>query len=241
MARILRTVKRAIKLTIILAVFAGAALAVQFYVKRHPEDFPWTELALDQPVGMFTLRKIAKLEQDFDQCQALLDEAGIQYTLLPEQGQASCRRDDNLVLKKSNIAYAPSVLAPSCPVVAALAVWERQIVQAAAQQYFGQGVKSIRHLGVYNCRKIAGGSSWSEHATGNAIDIAGFTLMDGSQITLAGDWSSEGKKAAFLRAVRDGSCDLFATVLSPEYNAAHADHFHLDQAGRGISGYGVCR
>jgi hypothetical protein len=79
---------------------------------------------------------------------------------------------------------------------------------------------------------------WSEHATGNAIDIAGFVLEDGRRISVLGDWDGEDAEARFLRAVRDGACKSFATVLSPDYNAAHADHFHLDQDGRWS---GVCR
>ncbi|MFN3798647.1 MAG: extensin family protein, partial [Sphingobium yanoikuyae] len=51
----------------------------------------------------------------------------------------------------------------------------------------------------------------------------------------------QGKDAAFLRDVRDGACGLFSTVLSPDYNAAHRDHFHLDQAERGATGWRACR
>ena len=32
----------------------------------------------------------------------------------------------------------------------------------------------------------------------------------------------------FLRRIRDEACDVFGTVLSPEYNEAHRDHLHLD-------------
>jgi hypothetical protein len=56
-----------------------------------------------------------------------------------------------------------------------------------------------------------------------------------------GDWEDQDGKAAFLREVRDGACPLFATVLSPDYNAAHRDHFHFDQADRGEWGWRGCR
>ncbi|RYD62636.1 MAG: extensin, partial [Sphingomonadales bacterium] len=93
------------------------------------------------------------------------------------------------------------------------------------------------------CRRMYNreGASWSEHATADAVDIAAFRLADGTRITLIGDWAGEGKKAQFLRAVRDGGCDLFATVLSPDYNEAHRDHFHFDQAERGAMGWRTCR
>jgi hypothetical protein len=99
----------------------------------------------------------------------------------------------------------------------------------------------IEHLGAYNCRRMYGRSSgrWSEHATGNALDVAAFVLADGRRVSLAGNWTGKGAEAAFLRRVRDDACDVFGTVLSPDYNAAHADHFHLDQASRGFGT--VCR
>ena len=56
------------------------------------------------------------------------------------------------------------------------------------------------------------------------------------------DWGgegAEGDEAAFLRRVRDGACGIFGTVLSPDYNEAHRDHLHLDQAARGWGGF--CR
>ena len=82
---------------------------------------------------------------------------------------------------------------------------------------------------------------FSEHATADALDVADFTLADGRSISVLRDWKGEGEDAQFLRAVRDGACDLFATVLSPDYNAAHRDHFHLDQAERGAMGGRACR
>ena len=54
-------------------------------------------------------------------------------------------------------------------------------------------------------------------------------------------FSSTAPRAAFLRAVRDGACRLFATTLSPDYNVAHRDHFHFDQAARGAVGGRLCR
>ena len=99
----------------------------------------------------------------------------------------------------------------------------------------------VDSFGSYACRPIRGGREgrWSEHARGNAIDIAGFRLSGGRRISVAGDWKGDDTEAAFLRDVRDGACRMFATVLSPDYNAAHRDHLHLDQARRGGGGY--CR
>jgi hypothetical protein len=76
--------------------------------------------------------------------------------------------------------------------------------------------------------------------TANAIDVTGFQLTDGRRISVLRDWPRASPEAAFLRDARDGASDLFATVLSPDYNAAHRDHLHLDQADR-PSGWHLCR
>jgi hypothetical protein len=73
------------------------------------------------------------------------------------------------------------------------------------------------------------------------VDILGFRLADGTRVSVLRDWPGEGPKAAFLREARDGACKLFATVLSPDYNRAHADHLHFDQAQSGRVGWGLCR
>lgn len=78
-----------------------------------------------------------------------------------------------------------------------------------------------------------GATPWSEHASGNAVDIAALVLADGTRISVLGDWNGENPdKALFLRQVSDGACRAFATVLGPDYNAAHRNHLHLAMAGR---------
>ena len=134
----------------------------------------------------------------------------------------------------------PNSPAMACSVATSMELWRTKSVEPAARDILGSELARIEHLGVYSCRRLYGRSegAWSEHATGNAIDIAAFVLEDGRRISLLGDWSGEDDEAQFLRAVRDDACDLFATVLSPDYNAAHADHFHFDQDARWS---GVCR
>jgi hypothetical protein len=134
-------------------------------------------------------------------------------------------------------------LVTSCPVAAALHLWEREVLQLAALRHFGSAVTLIDHFGSFSCRRISGSSEgpFSEHATADAVDIAGFRLADGTRISVRRDWDGEGPKAEFLNEVRDGACKLFATVLSPDYNAAHADHLHLDVAARGQMGFRLCR
>ena len=84
-------------------------------------------------------------------------------------------------------------------------------------------------MGSYVCRNVAGSSKRSAHARAEAIDISGFVLEDGRRITVKGDWNAgTSAEKKFLRVVRESACKRFGTVLSPDYNAAHADHLHLE-------------
>ncbi|BBD97040.1 extensin [Sphingobium amiense] len=230
---------------LILAVILFLLLLAFGWLRQRPQDLPWTPLDLSQPVGLFTGRKLAALTQQPASCKALLDSAGVDHVALHPGGSGQCRYSDAVRLRSDRdaIALSPASVAPSCPVAAALKLWEWHVVQPAAQRFYGQPVRGIRHFGSYSCRRLYGRSQgdFSEHATADAIDIAAFVLRDGRRISIVSDWKGQGKDAAFLREVRDGACDLFSTVLSPDYNAAHRDHFHLDQAERGATGWRACR
>lgn len=242
----MRALKQAIWVMILFLLIAGAALVLLTLARSRPQDVPWTPLDLGQPIGAFTGRKLAGLGEDFGQCQALLTRAGVRYDrLAPVTRQDQCGYSNGVRFMPGGartIGFSPA-LGTACPVAAGLALWEWNIVQPEAQKHFGSRVARIEHFGSYSCRRMYGRSSgdWSEHARANAVDIAAFVLADGRRISVLNDWEGEGEKPAFLRAVRDGACRLFATVLSPEYNAAHRDHLHLDQAARGEMGWRACR
>ncbi|GAA4715354.1 extensin-like domain-containing protein [Sphingomonas lutea] len=236
------------RLIVILILFGLGVAAYLFgrdYVRKHPQDVPWTPLRLDDPIGRFTLRKLVALRDDPAQCRALLRQAGSADTAAaPRLGEPNCGYRDGVTLlpAKSEARFAPPNVVTSCPVAAAMLVFERQILQPAAARHLSSRVVEVRHAGSYSCRRLYGQSEgeFSEHATANALDIIGFGLADGTDVSVLRDWAA-GAKGAFLRDVHDGGCDLFATALSPDYNAAHADHLHFDQAERGRSGFSVCR
>ena len=238
---------RILKLLLAVLVLAFLAFLVWGYARNHPEDVPWTELDLTQPVGAFTGRKLAGLGGEGRKCRALLRRAGIRFAAVPPlRAGEDCGHEDAVRLTRGGaltLAYRPGDLATSCPVAAALALWEWHYVQPAALEHLGTSVAAVEHLGSYSCRRIygRGEGAWSEHATANAIDITAFRLANGRRISVLGDWPDHGASGRFLRAVRDGACKLFATTLSPDYNAAHRDHLHLDQAGRGAMGWRGCR
>ncbi|MCW3836460.1 extensin family protein [Sphingomonas canadensis] len=231
-------------LALLLLAFAAYAL-----LRNRPEDLPWTALDLNRPVGLFTARKIAGLGDDPARCRALLERAGVRFdAMAPVEGaQPLCGYADGVRFAGGgtrSIDYLPGAVTVACPVAAALALWEWHVVQPAAQRHFGVRVSAIEHFGSYSCRRIAGGGGegWSQHATADAIDIRAFRLADARRIAVKQEWKGgDGAREAFLREVRDGACGVFGTVLSPDYNAAHADHFHFDTAAAGRFGWRACR
>ncbi len=159
------------------------------------------------------------------------------HRALPDRdGPEGCGLTDAVELA-SDASSLDSRVTAQCGMAAGWLLFERQVLQSAARQHLGQDIRRSLHLGTYVCRRIAGSQSrFSQHATANAIDISGFVLADGTTLTVKRDWPGDGREARFLRAVRDGACTVFNGVLGPDFNAAHADHFHLDNGP-----YRVCR
>lgn len=200
---------------------------------------PFTPLRIADDVNWLTRLKLSRLEQDEPQCLAVLGGSSVAHTPVPDrEAGEGCSFSNAVEVTRSNVAFSRDFTA-TCPLVAALALWERHALLPAARQHLGQDVVRVTHFGTYACRNINHRESGrrSEHAKANAIDIAGFVLADGRRIILKDDWAGrDPRRSGFLRAVRDGACDFFDVVLSPDYNEAHHDHFHFDM-GR----YRACR
>lgn len=226
---------------IVLLILVGVTVTGRAWLADHPQHDPWAPLDLKAPPGWATQNKLAALRDDPAECRAVLERSNVAYTPLDPVGKGACRRDDRTML--SDVPFSPGSPATTCAVAAGTELWLRRSVRPAARDLFGSELARIEHYGSYSCRRLYGASDgpWSEHATANAIDIAAFVLADGRRISLLADWKggeTEETEARFLRQVRDGACEIFATVLSPDYNDAHADHFHFDQASRA---WGACR
>ncbi len=176
-------------------------------------------------------------------CLVNLGRSDANFTPLPDQYfGAGCSalgavrlaalRSDAGLLQFSNLGPV------TCPLASTLSGWARFGVDRAALQIMGAKLVRIETMGSYSCRNVAGTSRRSGHATANAVDISGFVLADGRRITVAEGWNAASPQVrAFLGAVRSSACKRFGTVLSPDYNAAHRDHFHLEVG----SGKPLCR
>ncbi|MCV4341190.1 extensin-like domain-containing protein [Pseudomonas capsici] len=214
-----------------LLLCAAAVIAVwRGWVDVPPQWNPWAPLDVRLEPNLLTPFKLARLKDDPVLCDLALDSSSLRYSRQADSDpSARCPLQNILRIQGGDIALSSSFLA-SCPLAVAYAMFDIHTLQPAAQTVFGQRVARIDHLGSFACRNVynRANSRLSQHATANALDIAGFRLADGQRINLLKDWRDEGDKGRFLKLVRDGACKNFSTVLGPEYNAAHRDHFHLD-------------
>ncbi|SDS89384.1 Uncharacterized conserved protein [Bradyrhizobium canariense] len=131
-------------------------------------------------------------------------------------------------------AFGPVAVKPAatlaCPIVSALDRWLADSVQPAAQRWFGARVVEIKQISAYSCRGMNGNSHAhiSEHAFGNALDIAAFTLADGRRIAVETGWKGMPEEQGFLRDIQAAACQQFTTVLAPGSNVYHYNHIHVD-------------
>ncbi|MBS9403808.1 extensin family protein [Halomonas sp. TRM85114] len=230
------------KFIVLLLIAAAVSAAHQRVWESVPRHWaPWAPLAVDDPLTPVSQWKLRRLADDPRGCLAALDTVPndeFAYTVLDDHAPvAGCPLENVVRVQGSSVDFNASFVA-SCPLALAWVVFERQRLQPAAEAVFGSRLVGVEHYGSYSCRNVYGRASGrlSEHATAEALDVAAFRLADGRRITLLGDWADEGEAGMFLRKARDGACDLFGNVLGPDYNAAHADHFHF-----GMRGFHLCR
>jgi hypothetical protein len=168
----------------------------------------------------------------------------------PQQGepQPQYRGPEQVPLGRERMPVATGAVAVqptatlACPIVSALDTWFASGVQPAAIKWFGMQVAEIRQISAYSCRGMNGqrGAQISEHAFGNALDIAAFTLADGRKISVKDGWRGAPEEQGFLRDVQGSACQHFSTVLAPGSNAYHYDHIHVDLMRR-ASGRVICQ
>lgn len=218
---------------------AGLLLFAAIDRYAPPQDLPWKPLHVSQPLGFATTMKLDRVASDPLTCRSFVDAEGVAFSPVPDRTQdAFCAIENAGRLGPQDLQFRPGSPVVTCGLAAATAIWARQVVQPAAREVLGSDVAAIEHFGAYACRRIYGRPEGrvSQHALAAAVDVAAFRLADGRRITVRGNWDGRGPEADFLRRVRNDGCRLFRAVLSPDYNAAHADHLHLD-----MGPYRLCR
>jgi hypothetical protein len=208
-----------------VAVLAASRAGLVDLPRRYD---PFALPDLDETPHWLTRTQLKLLDLEPENCRIALARAGLNATFRPVKGVGTpCERSSTVVLSVLSKAH----LKPEetrCNIAARLYMWEKHSVQPQAMLILGEPVTEILHFGSFSCRTISGSSYMSEHARANAIDISGFRLKSGKVISVLRDWHGASRESRFLHLVREGACDYFNLTLSPDYNTAHKDHFHLD-------------
>ena len=226
---------------IVIALTLTAAAAFWLFERLPAQYNPFAPLSIDDPPTLVTRYKLRQMANHPQACLALLQQA-------QARGQLNFRKSPDTsgdcplthvvrVQSFGRVRLSNSFLA-SCPLALSSTMFVHQRAVPLAQSMYGSELTRITHLGSFACRNIyhREGARRSEHATADALDISGFSFANKQQLSILKGWQANGKGRDYLYAVFDNSCQFFGNSLGPEYNAAHADHFHL-----GMRGYGICR
>jgi hypothetical protein len=183
-----------------------------------------------------------EVREALSQCRRLLGDTGFEFREMPPIRKGVCGTPAPIALKYINdmprVEIRP-VATMSCPLADAIDRWMREVVQPRAKELLHATVIRVVNLAAYDCRPRYGNPSarMSYHAYAEAIDIAEFVTAKGEHINVLQHWDAGDERAQFLRDIHDGGCKVFGTVLGPEANAAHKNHFHVDIAKRRRSAF----
>ena len=219
---------------LLLLAITCALLALCFRLGVIPATYsPLAPVALNEPDSWFLDWRLSALKNDPNLCRTVLQPPIVHSEPVPDQQVKSGCGWTNAVRVTSAGAARLALNPVTCETAAALAMWVEHAVQAEAVASFGQRVQAMHALGTYACRNIIGNrlsrAFRSQHARANAVDIASFTLQDGTVISVLKNWNGDGPAAKFLHNVHLRSCRYFRVALSPNFNTAHQDHLHLDR------------
>lgn len=181
----------------------------------------------------------SEVEAGRKDCDRRLSGLQIVFERLDPIREGACGLPSPIRLNGLESQRAPELLfdpapATSCRMAQALRRWFDEIVQPKAKAYLHATVVRMTTLSGYDCRSRYDDPArrLSQHAYGNALDVSEFVTAKGEHIALAGAWGAGDERAAFLRDIHDGACQIFGTVLGPDANDAHKNHFHLDMTER---------
>ena len=222
----------------LLTGFIILTIATLGYRWLPPYYNPFTPLTLDDPPGRITQYKLRRLTPEA--CASLLLQVNqrdlIRTQPVADSGGACPLNNVVRVRDFGPVGLNGSFLA-SCPLALSSALFISQQARPLTKRYTGSDLARIDHLGSFACRNIyhRPDARRSEHATAEALDIAAFRLANGEHVTVLNGWKAATTQP-WLKAMLAASCGYYGNGLGPEYNAAHANHFHL-----GMRGFGLCQ
>lgn len=220
---------------ILVAAVIALSLAVLGFLFANennfpPNSLPWKPVALDAPPNWIARWQLNRLKADPAACRvALAGASQLKITSVADHKvDDTCGFSHVVRTDASPARFIPTVTA-TCPLTAAL-YWYQQRLAPIALAHLHAPLTGITTLGTFACRNVdnAPDGNRSEHATANAIDIAGFSFANGRTVSVLKDYGKPTDAGRFLDAVHALDCQLFNGALGPKYNALHANHFHLD-------------
>ena len=150
------------------------------------------------------------------QCLSAMSTAGIEFVSLGDVRDQNCLIKNAIRIKTLPNTKLSSPLTLNCRTASKLINWLDEIE-----------AKSIDHMGTYNCRKMRGSPIMSEHSFGTAIDIAKI-----NEASIKKHWDNGSVEGNYLHRAAESAYSHFSNVITPDDNALHHDHFHLDHGYR---------
>ncbi|MFC3395763.1 extensin family protein [Brenneria rubrifaciens] len=229
---------------LVALIILGGLMALAPWLQRHlpPGYDPFSPLSVDDPPTFVTRFKLKQVANDPKACLAILMQAQEKGRVTFSQVsdvEGQCPLSSPVRVQRFGAVGLSASFLASCPLAlsSTMFVTQSTLPQAARMN---TSLVRIDHVGSYACRNVyhRPEGRLSEHATAEALDIVGFRLADGQRISVLNQWPQQNERGDYLRTifVFNDSCRFFGNSLGPEYNAAHANHFHL-----GMRGFGVCR
>ena len=170
-----------IVLTLVTLLGIAGVIAVE---RLPPQHSPFAPIDLGHPVGFATGLKLSRLGDHPGACKRAVARSPLLVTAIPDRVEGGfCLLDGAVAIQRSSVRYSAPVRV-TCPMAAALYLWERDVVAPAAARHLDARVARIDHAGTYACRRVSGSATGrpSQHARANAIDVSGFLLANGRRI-----------------------------------------------------------
>ncbi|MFK3705224.1 hypothetical protein EDF73_103125 [Raoultella sp. BIGb0138] len=218
----------------LIAVLALLAAGYVGYRYLPPSYNPLAPLRLEDPPGTISQFKLRRLTPA--QCAGLLEEAN-RRRLISSQPAAdsggACPLENVVRVRDFGTVKLSSSFLASCSLALSSALYVEQQAKPLTRRMLASDLRQIDHLGSFACRNIyhRQNAPRSEHATAEALDISGFRLADGRRISVLKGWP-DAEYHPWLQTLLANGCHYFGNALGPEYNAAHANHFHLGMRGQ---------
>ena len=184
-----------------------------------------------RPIGSPPVTLNLPTSRETQACYADLSREAVRYSALPDRDYGGgCQVVGAVQLIDIGVPVS-GIKAMRCGLAEEFIGWTRNAVAPAAYQVLGSRLVRIETMGTYACRNTVGTAAprLSGHATANAVDVSAFILADGRRISVRDDWrAADEDRQRFFKLIHASACKRFGTVLSPDYNAAHHDHLHLE-------------